>query len=190
MRKFDALTLRALAGQFERVLSFLDPSPGREGLKETPHRAAKAWEEWTSGYGQDPLAVIKAFEDGSEGYDEMVVVRGIPFYSHCEHHLAPIIGTAAVGYLPDKKVLGLSKMPRIVEIFARRLQVQERMTSQIAQALMVGLAPKGVGVVLRARHMCMESRGVRLPGTETVTSSLLGNFREGNVRTEFLELVR
>jgi GTP cyclohydrolase I len=190
MRKFDPMTVAALSYQFENMLGLLDPAPGREGLKETPRRAALAWEEWTSGYGQDPQAVIKAFTDGAEGYDEMVVVRGIPFYSHCEHHLAPIIGTAAVGYLPDKKVLGLSKMPRIVEIFARRLQVQERMTKDIAEALMQGLAPKGVGVVVRARHMCMESRGVRLPGTETVTSSLLGNFREGNVRSEFLELVR
>lgn len=163
----------------------------RGGLLETPDRAAKAWGEWTCGYAMDPAAVIKTFEDGANGCDEMVVVTGIPFYSHCEHHLAPIFGTVTVGYLPNKRIVGLSKMPRLVEVFARRLQVQERMTNEIANAMMEHLQPLGVGVVVRARHMCMESRGIRLPGTETTTSATRGAFRDdAKVRSEFLSLAR
>lgn len=173
------------------LLAVVDPDPMRGGLRETPARATKAWMEWTSGYGVDPAEVMKVFEDGAEGCDEMVVVHDIPVYSHCEHHLAPIFGHATVGYLPDGKILGLSKVNRVVDIFARRLQVQERMTNQIAHALMDGLNAKGVGVVIKARHLCMESRGVKQSGTHTTTSAMLGLFRtDYTVRSEFLALTR
>lgn len=173
------------------LLQAVDPVPDRGGLVETPERARKAWQEWTSGYNIDPASVLKVFEDGAEGCDEMVVLQDIPVYSHCEHHLAPIFGTACVGYLPDKKIVGLSKLNRIVDVFARRLQVQERMTNQIAQALMDHLQPRGVGVVIRARHFCMESRGVKQSGTYTTTSSMHGLFRDDlRVRSEFLALTR
>ncbi|TQE98144.1 MAG: GTP cyclohydrolase I, partial [Spiribacter salinus] len=132
----------------------------RGGLNETPDRVAKAWEFWTSGYQQHPADVLKAFEDGADGYDEMVAVVGIPFYSKCEHHLADIFGTATVAYVPDGRIVGLSKLSRLVDVFARRLQVQERLTVQVADALDEHLAPLGVGVTISARHLCMESRGL------------------------------
>jgi GTP cyclohydrolase I len=160
----------------------------REGLQETPHRVAKAWDFWTSGYDVDPADVLKVFEDGAEGYNEMIVVKDIPIYSHCEHHLAAIFGTATIAYIPDGKVVGLSKLSRLADIFARRLQVQERLTVQIANALMDHLQPKGCGVVVKARHMCMESRGVCQQGHHTRTSALRGVFAEGPVRAEFLAL--
>lgn len=173
------------------LLLSVDPDPGRGGLNETPDRAAKAWEEWTSGYGKDPATILKVFEDGAEGCDEMVVVHNIPVYSHCEHHLAAIFGEATVAYIPDGKIVGLSKLPRLVDIFARRLQVQERLTNQVAQAIMEHLKPRGCGVVIKARHMCMESRGIKQAGGYTTTSSLHGVFREDPaVRSEFLNLAR
>ena len=182
--------LHTLAYLFRCVLNNVDPDPDRGGLVETPMRAAKAWEHWTSGYHMNPAAVLKVFEDGAEDCDEMVVVQDIPVYSHCEHHLAPIFGTATVGYLPDKRIVGLSKLNRLVDIFARRLQVQERMTNQIANALMEHLAPHGCGVIIRARHMCMESRGVRQP-SNTMTSALRGAFRDDpTVRAEFMALAK
>jgi GTP cyclohydrolase I len=185
------LHLNNLWAAMARLVGLLDPNPTRSGLGETPLRAAKAWTEWTSGYSLSPQDILKTFEDGAEGCDEMVVVSGIPVYSHCEHHLAPIFGTAIVGYLPNKRIVGLSKLPRLVDMYARRLQVQERMTNQIAMALMEHLQPLGCGVVIRARHMCMESRGIRQAGTETVTSSMHGAFREdARVRAEFLSLTR
>ena len=163
----------------------------REGLADTPARVAAAWEEWTSGYSKDPAAILKVFEDGAEGCDEMVVVHNIPVYSHCEHHLAAIFGEATVAYIPDGKIVGLSKLPRLVDIFARRLQVQERLTNQVAQAIMEHLKPRGCGVVIKARHMCMESRGIKQAGGYTTTSSLHGVFREDPaVRSEFLNLAR
>lgn len=161
----------------------------REGLQETPDRVAKAWEFWTSGYARDPAEVLKTFEDGAEGVDEMVVVKDIPFYTHCEHHMAPFFGTATIGYIPNGKVVGLSKLSRVLDIFARRLQVQERLTCQVADALMTHLQPKGAAVVLKARHMCMESRGVCQQGHHTVTSALRGAFKdEPDTRAEFLRL--
>lgn len=178
-----------LYNAMKALVSQLDPKPEREGLTETPARAAVAWKEWTSGYDKDPAEILKVFEDGADNYDEMVVVKDIPVYSHCEHHLAAIFGTATVAYIPNGKIVGLSKIPRLVDIFARRLQVQERMTSQIAGAIDDNLKPKGVGVVMKCRHMCMESRGIRQAGTMTVTSSLRGVFKEGTVRAEFLNLV-
>lgn len=174
-----------------RLLQVIDPDSNREGLAETAFRAAKAWEEWTCGYHQNPAEVFKVFEDGAENCDEMVVVRDIPVYSHCEHHLAPIFGTASVGYLPNGRIVGLSKLSRLVDIFARRLQVQERMTNQIAQAMRDHLQPLGCGVIIRARHFCMESRGIRQAGTVTITSSMHGLFRDdARVRSEFLQFTR
>ncbi len=161
----------------------------REGLQETPERFAKAWAHWTSGYDQDPTEVMKTFE--STDYDEMVVMHDIPIYSHCEHHLAAIFGTATVGYIPQGRVLGLSKIARVVDIFARRLQVQERMTVEIANALICSaLDPLGVGVVLKCRHMCLESRGVQKTGTITKTSALRGVMFSGDQRNEFLRLAQ
>jgi GTP cyclohydrolase I len=137
------------------------------------------------------VELLKAFEDGAEQYNELIVVRNIPVYSHCEHHLAPFFGKATVGYVPNGKIVGLSKLTRLVDCFAKRLQVQERMTMQIANALMEVLEPKAVGVVVRCRHLCMESRGIRTPGEETVTSAMLGELQPNlAMRTEFLALAR
>lgn len=164
---------------------------GREGLDETPARVAKAWEFWTSGYRADPAAILKTFGDGAENYDEMLLVRDAPFYSHCEHHLAPFFGTVTVAYIPDGRVVGLSKLVRLAEIFARRLQVQERMTVQIADTLWETLRPKGVGVIVKARHLCMESRGIQKQGAETITSALRGVMKtEPTTRAEFMALAR
>lgn len=176
---------------FRALLNVVDPNPTRGGIEETPLRAAKAWEEWTSGYHIKAADLLKTFEDGAEGCDEMVVVKDIPVYSHCEHHLAPIFGTACVGYLPDKRIVGLSKLNRLVDMHARRLQVQERMTNDIAKDIMEHLQPRGVGVVIKARHFCMESRGVKQTGSITLTSSMQGAFRDDpTVRAEFLSLAR
>lgn len=161
--------------------------PMREGLVETPARVVKAWTKWTSGYNVDIAALLKVFEDGAEGYDEMVVVKDIPIYSKCEHHLADIFGTATIAYIPNGKVVGLSKISRLADAFARRLQVQERLTVQIADALTEHLQPKGVGVIVRARHMCMESRGICQQGHHTVTTALRGVIKEdARARSEFL----
>lgn len=178
-----------LPAYFARVLSVLDPYPKREGLAETPERVAKAWRYWTSGYAMRPEDVLKAFQDGAAGYDEMVVETDIPVYSKCEHHLADIFGVAHVGYIPQGRVVGLSKLVRLVEMFARRLQVQERMTVQIADALMEHLSPRGAGVILQCRHMCMESRGVNRPGVVTTTTALRGVLLEASPRAEFLAAI-
>ena len=176
---------------WRRLLTSLGEDPERPGLLETPARVSKAWRQWTAGYGQDPLDVLKVFEDGAEQYNELIIVRGIPIYSHCEHHLAPFFGTATIGYVPDGKIVGLSKLTRLADIFSKRLQVQERMTIQIADALMAVLAPKAVGVVVTCRHLCMESRGIRARGEETITSALLGELQPNlALRTEFLALAR
>jgi GTP cyclohydrolase I len=180
----------ALELSMRGLLRAVAVNPERGGLIETPLRAAKAWMDWTSGYGMDAANILKVFEDGAEGCDEMVVVRDIPVYSHCEHHLAPIFGHATVGYLPNGRIVGLSKINRLVDMHARRLQVQERMTNDIAKDLMEHLKPKGVGVVITARHMCMESRGVK-QNSSTKTSALLGSFRgDPTIRSEFLSLTR
>ncbi|MFD2364917.1 GTP cyclohydrolase I FolE [Pseudoduganella sp. GCM10020061] len=176
---------------WRRLIESLGENPDRAGLHETPSRVAKAWKHWTSGYHMDPVELLKAFEDGAEQYNELIVVRGIPVYSHCEHHLAPFFGKATIGYLPNGKIVGLSKLTRLVDCFAKRLQVQERMTIQIAEALMSALEPKAVGVVVKCRHMCMESRGIRTPGEETITSAMLGELQPNlALRTEFLALAR
>ena len=158
------------------LLGQLGDDPSREGLSETPQRVAKAWAEWTSGYAADPAAILKTFEDGSAGYDALVFQGNITLYSHCEHHMAPFFGVAHIGYIPNGRVVGLSKLARLVDIYARRLQVQERLTVQIASALNTHLEPKAVGVVIECRHLCMESRGIRQAGTTTKTSALHGAF--------------
>jgi GTP cyclohydrolase I len=176
---------------WRRFLTSIGEDPDRPGLRETPARVAKAWMAWAAGYHQNPADVLKTFEDGAEEYNELIVVRNIPVYSHCEHHLAPFFGKATVGYMPNGKIVGLSKLTRLVECFSRRLQVQERMTIQIANALMETLEPKAVGVVVRCRHLCMESRGIRTAGEETVTSAMLGELQPNlAMRTEFLDLAR
>ena len=161
------------------LLFYLGENPDREGLHDTPRRALKAFQHFTSGYKQDPKAILKSFEDGAENFDEMVVQLGVPFW-----------GVAHVGYIPSSRILGLSKISRLIEVFARRLTVQERLTVSIAQALMDGLDARGVGVVLQARHSCMESRGIQKAGTITVTSVMRGVFRDKpETRAEFLALV-
>jgi GTP cyclohydrolase IA len=176
---------------WRRFLKSVGEDPDRPGLLETPHRVTKAWKHWTSGYEQNPAEVLKAFEDGAEQYNELIVVRNIPVYSHCEHHLAPFFGKATVGYMPNGKIVGLSKITRLVDCFAKRLQVQERLTIQVANALMESLQPKAVGVVIRCRHLCMESRGIKTAGEETVTSAMLGELQPNlAMRTEFLDLAR
>ena len=174
---------------WRRLLAHLGEDPTRQGLLDTPKRVEKAWQHWTSGYSQRPADILKVFEDGAEQYSELIVVRGIPVYSHCEHHLAPFFGTATVGYMPNGRIVGLSKLTRLVDCFAKRLQVQERLTIQVAEALMEHVQPAAVGVVIRCRHMCMESRGIQVPGQVTVTSALLGEMRTNlALRTEFLAL--
>jgi GTP cyclohydrolase IA len=173
------------------LIRMVGEDPKREGLLETPKRVVKAWEEWTSGYKQDPVKILKTFEDGGEKYDSMVLVKDLPFYSHCEHHLAPFFGTVSIAYIPNKRVVGLSKFQRLVEVFARRLQVQERITVQIAETLDTVLRPRGVGVLIKARHLCMESRGICKQGSVTVTSALRGSFlKQAKVREEFMMLVK
>lgn len=174
---------------FKDLLRVIGENPERGGLIETPARALKAWDFWTQGYKQNPADVLKVFEDGAEKYDQMVIVKDMPIYSHCEHHLAPFFGTATIAYIPNGKVVGLSKLKRVANIFARRLQVQERLTQQIADAIEEHLQPLGVGVVIKCRHMCMESRGIETQGAETITSALRGAIRdEPQTRAEFLNL--
>jgi GTP cyclohydrolase I len=174
----------------ESLLVELGEDPDRQGLKATPARVSRALRQLTDGYGVQPEDVI-AGAVFDQDYDEMVVVKDIPFYSLCEHHMLPFFGRCHVGYLPKGKVVGLSKIPRLVGIFAHRLQLQERLTNDIAEALNSTLAPKGVGVVVEARHLCMEMRGVEKPGGQMITSCMLGTFRrDPRTRSEFLELVR
>ena len=173
-----------------QLVKQLDPNPEREGLRETPKRMCKALRFWTEGYQKEVAEVLKAFEDGAERYDQMVYERGIPVNSLCEHHLAPFFGTAVIAYIPDNRIVGLSKLSRLVDIFARRLQVQERLTQQIADAMMEHLQPKGVGVHLVCRHTCMESRGICRHGIETGTTALRGCiYDEAQARAEFLQLI-
>ena len=172
------------------LLRWAGDDPAREGLRETPARVASAYEEWFSGYAIDPAAYLsKTFEE-INGYDEMVILRNVRFESHCEHHIAPIIGHAHIGYLPDHRVVGVSKLARLVEAFAKRLQIQEKMTSDIATTLDQVLQPKGVGVVIEASHACMSTRGVHKPGATMVTSQMIGAFRtDPSTRREFLAAI-
>lgn len=172
------------------ILALIGEDPNREGVAETPARVVKAWDEWFRGYQLDPTTMLKTFEDGAEGCgDELVLVRDIEFYSFCEHHMAPFFGVAHVAYIPKDRIVGLSKFARLVDAFACRLQVQERLTNQIADTIQTALDPVGVGVVLQARHFCMCSRGVGKQGSTTVTSALRGALRtDGNARREFMGL--
>src|SRR5215468_4769430 len=164
--------------------------PTREGLRDTPGRVVRAYEEFFAGYLQDPNEILQRTFTEVGGYDEMVVMTDIRFESHCEHHMVPIIGKAHVGYLPDKRVVGISKLARLVEIYARRLQVQEKMTVQIADTLQDILQPKGVAVVIEAAHQCMTTRGVHKPGVTMVTSRMLGAFRDDPLsRREVLAMI-
>ncbi len=179
-----------IAELVESLLVELGEDPDRQGLKATPDRVARAMRELTDGYGIKPEDVV-AGAIFDQDYDEMVVVKDIAFYSLCEHHMLPFFGSVHVGYLPKGKVIGLSKIPRLVEVFSHRLQIQEQLTREIAEALNLTLAPKGVGVVVEARHLCMEMRGVEAPGGHMMTSCMLGTFRrDPRTRAEFLALAR
>lgn len=180
----------SFADNVVQLLQFVGEDPSRGGLKETPARVAKAWQFWCGGYGKDPKDVLKVFEDGAENHNQTITVQDIPIYSHCEHHLAPIFGTCTISYAPNGKIVGLSKLSRLADVFARRLQVQERMTDQIADALFTNLQPKGVGVIIKARHLCMESRGVCQQGHQTITTALRGVIKnDATARAEFMSLV-
>ena len=172
------------------LIQWAGDDPAREGLRDTPARVARAYEEFFAGYGQDPAEILKRTFSEVEGYDEMIVMSDIRFESHCEHHMVPIIGKAHVGYLPDKRVVGISKLARLVEVYARRLQVQEKMTVQIADTLQDILHPRGVAVVIEAAHQCMTTRGVHKPGVGLITSRMVGAFRDDpSTRREFLAVI-
>jgi len=172
------------------LIRWAGDDPAREGLRDTPGRVASAFEDWFSGYADDPPTFLQRTFEEVDGYDEMVVLRDIRFESHCEHHLAPIIGKAHVGYLPNRKVVGISKLARVVDAYARRLQVQEKMNAQIANCIQHILEPKGVAVVIEAAHQCMTTRGVHKTGVTMVTSMMLGAFREdARTRREFLTII-
>jgi GTP cyclohydrolase I len=172
------------------ILKSMGEDPEREGLRGTPKRVAEMYKELFMGMEQDPKEVLSV--EFEEGHREMIIVRDIPFYSMCEHHILPFYGTAHIGYIPNEtgKVVGASKLPRVVDVFARRLQIQERMTSQIADAIVEGINPAGVGVVIQAEHLCMMMRGVRKPGSTVETSALRGTFRSNSkTRSEFISLL-
>ena len=172
------------------LLRWAGENPEREGLLDTPKRVVDAYGDWFSGYADDPREYLERTFEEVAGYDEMIVLRDIEFESHCEHHMAPIIGKAHVGYLPDGKVVGISKLARVVETYARRFQVQEKMTAQIAHCIQHVLAPRGVGVVVEASHECMTTRGIHKRGVSMVTSKMLGGFREdARTRAEFLRFL-
>lgn len=174
----------------ETLLLWAGEDPTREGLLDTPRRVAAAYEDWFGGYGEDPVKFLERTFEEVDGYDEMIVLRDITFESHCEHHMAPIIGVAHVGYLPSNKVVGISKLARVVEAFARRFQVQEKLTAQIANCIKDVLKPRGVGVVIDASHQCMTTRGIHKPGVSMVTSQMLGAFRkDARTRSEFLTMI-
>jgi len=189
-RKIPRPDRAAAEAAIETLLRYLGQDPTREGLRGTPRRVLQAWEEHTSGYAEDPAEILGVSFGETEGYQGMVVLAGVPFVSHCEHHLAPIVGTVDLGYLPGDRVVGLSKLARLVDVFARRLQLQERMTAEIATALEMHLKPRGCGVVVRATHHCMMARGVRKVGASMRTSDLRGVFRDDPAtRAEFERLV-
>jgi GTP cyclohydrolase IA len=172
------------------IIRWVGDDPRREGLIETPARFVRALEEFFSGYGEDPAAILQKSFDEIDGYDEMVVLREVRFESHCEHHIAPIVGRAAVAYVPRERVVGISKLARVVQAFAKRLQIQEKLTAQIANAIEAALQPKGVAVVIKAVHHCMTTRGVHKPDSSLVTSRMLGCFRtDAELRRQFLGMI-
>lgn len=171
------------------MIRWAGDDPTRDGLRETPDRVARAFEEYFSGYAQDPSEILQKTFEEIEGYDEMIVLRGVRFESHCEHHMAPIVGRAWVAYIPQGRVVGISKLARLVDIYAKRLQIQEKMTAQIANTINDVLKPEGVGVIIKATHHCMTTRGAHKPGTDLVTSRMLGVFRDNALtRQELLGL--
>jgi GTP cyclohydrolase IA len=172
------------------LLRWACDDPEREGLRDTPKRVTEAYEEFFTGYAVDPMELLARSFEETDGYDEMVVLRDIRFESHCEHHIAPIIGRAHIAYLPDRRVVGISKLARVLEAFAKRLQIQERLTAQVANSIQDVLRPKGVAVVIDATHQCMTTRGVHRPGVTMVTSRMLGAFRDDpSTRREFLAII-
>ena len=172
------------------LLRWAGENPQREGLLDTPRRVVEAYGDWFSGYAEDPQEFLTRTFEEVEGYDEMIILRDITFESHCEHHMAPIIGRAHIGYLPRGKVVGISKLARVVETYARRFQVQEKMTSQIARCIEDVLNPLGVGVIIDASHQCMTTRGIHKTGVSMVTSKMLGSFRDdARTRAEFMQCV-
>ena len=172
------------------LLRWAGDDPAREGLTETPRRVVEAYRDWFSGYAVDPRAYLRRTFEEIAGYDEMVVLRDIEFESHCEHHMAPIIGKAHVGYLPTQKIVGISKLARVVDVYARRFQVQEKMTAEIARCVNEVLRPRGVGVVIEAAHECMTTRGIHKRGVSMITSKMLGTFRnDARTRSEFLTFI-
>ena len=172
------------------LIRWAGDDPQREGLGDTPARVVRSYEEFFAGYDKDPEEILRRTFEETDGYDEMVVLKDITFESHCEHHMVPIIGKAFVAYLPDKRVVGISKLARVVEAYAKRLQIQEKMTAQIANAINDVLKPKGVAVVVEAEHQCMTTRGVEKPGVSMVTSTMLGAFRDDpSTRKEFLAFI-
>jgi GTP cyclohydrolase I len=172
------------------LIRWAGDDPAREGLRETPARVARAYKEFFRGYGVDPVQVLKRTFEETDGYDEMIVLKDMRFESHCEHHMAAIIGRAHIAYLPSKRVVGISKLARLLDVYAKRLQIQEKLTAQIANTLNDVLQPRGVAVVIDASHQCMTTRGVHKPGTSMVTSRMLGAFRsDASTRREFLAFI-
>ena len=172
------------------LLRWAGDDPEREGLRATPARVARAYKEFFRGYGVDPVGVLKTTFEETDGYDEMIVLKDMRFESHCEHHMAPIIGRAHIAYLPSKRVVGISKLARLLDVYAKRLQIQEKLTAQIANTLNDVLQPRGVAVVIDASHQCMTTRGVHKPGTSMITSRMLGAFRsDPSTRREFLAFI-
>ena len=172
------------------LIRWAGDNPQREGLKETPSRVVRSYKDFFSGYDLDPREILSKKFKEVEGYDEIIILKDIRLESHCEHHMVPFVGTAHVGYLPKNKVVGLSKLARLVEVFAKRLQIQEKLTAQIANAVDEVLQPKGVGVIIEASHLCVATRGIRKPESRMVTSRMLGSFRtDEGTRKEFLDLV-
>jgi GTP cyclohydrolase I len=172
------------------LLLWAGDDPDREGLVDTPARVARAYEEFFAGYGEDPVELLARSFEETDGYDEMVVLRDIRMESHCEHHMVPIIGRAHIAYLPNGRVVGISKLARVMEIYAKRLQIQEKLTAQIANTIESVLKPKGVAVVIEAAHQCMTTRGIHKPGVTMVTSRMLGDFRtHDSTRKEFLSMI-
>jgi GTP cyclohydrolase I len=179
-----------VADAVRTIIRWAGDDPDREGLLDTPRRVAKAWQEYTKGYLENPADHLSRTFEEVGGYDEIVLLKHIPFQSHCEHHMAPIIGTASIAYLPGNRVVGISKLARVLHGFARRLQVQERLTAQVADAIWKHLEPKGVAVVVEASHACMTARGVQTPGVMMTTSRMMGTFREDErSRREVLALM-
>lgn len=171
------------------ILKNIGEDPSREGLLETPARVARAHKEFFAGYDQDPASVLKTFSN--EGYDEMLLVKNIEYFSHCEHHMVPFFGHVHIAYIPDKNITGLSKLPRLVEVFARRLQNQERLTVQIAETLFKTLKPKGVAIQISGKHLCMCARGVKKIASETITTAFLGDFKtNGDLRNDFFNQIK